>query len=337
MINRRSFFKQGGLAGLGLAAASLAVSRAVADPDPAPGSKPLSPGARTLPDPEIYPFQLGGREAFVVHDGSIQFPGIQPIFAPEAGTAELDALLQKQFLPADHLALSVNVLVVKSADGVQLFDGGAGGSMGPSAGRLVAGLARIGIAPGEVKTVFVTHAHPDHIAGLLQENHPVFPSARIVASKTEVDFWTGAAPDLSGTRLPPEMRAQAAASIKGLLNNLSPALDLKGPGKVASNVELIASPGHTPGHALFLVSEGDDKLMVIGDIVHAWALQFAHPEWTMAFDTDPKQAIATRRKFFQQLASDRMAVSAYHLPFPGLGHVRTAGKDFEWAARPWVV
>jgi glyoxylase-like metal-dependent hydrolase (beta-lactamase superfamily II) len=336
-MNRRAFVQRTGLAGLTLAAASVVVPRAVADPDPAPGSRPPAPGAPALPDPDVYAFQLGGCEAYVVHDGALTMPGIQPSWAPEAAKPELESLLKREYLPVDHVALSVNVVVIKGPGGVMLFDGGAGASFGPAAGRLVKGLAKIGIAPVDVKWIFVTHAHMDHIGGLVEGNALVFPAAKIIAAKTEVDFWSGANPDLSGMRTPAEARTQMAGAIKGCLEVLKPNLELKGPGKVTPSVELVASPGHTPGHAMFLVSEGDDKLLVFGDIVHLWALQFPHPEWTMAYDVDPKQAIATRKKVFEKAAADRPLLAGYHMPFPGLGHARSAGKGYEWAPRPWVV
>jgi glyoxylase-like metal-dependent hydrolase (beta-lactamase superfamily II) len=337
MITRRSFVQRTGLAGLSLLAAAASSQRAFADPDPSPNAKPPAPASPSLPDPDIYPFALGGHEAFVIHDGALTSPGIQPSFAPEASKAELDQLLTQEYLPTDHVVMSVNVLVVKSDAGVMLFDGGAGRAFGPAAGRLVSGLAKIGVSPADVKWVFVTHAHPDHIGGLVDgSNGLVFPSAKIIASKSEVDFWNADAPDLSGMRTPPESRAQMAGMIKTWLGVLKPNLELKGPGKIAPAVELVASPGHTPGHAMFLVSQGDDKLLVLGDIVHVWSLQFPHPEWTMAYDVDPRQAVATRRKVFEKAAADRTLLAGYHLPFPGLGHARAAGRGYQWVARPWV-
>jgi glyoxylase-like metal-dependent hydrolase (beta-lactamase superfamily II) len=337
-LDRRTFVQRTGLAGLSLLTVSLASYRAVADPDPpapAKGSAPAPPGSS---EPDIYPFQIGGTEAFVVCDGVLTFPGIQPTFAPQAKPVEIDELMKREFLPADHLSMSVNVLVVKAKSGVMLFDAGASGSFGPAAGKLMLGLARIGVAPGDVKTICVTHAHPDHIAGLVDaSNQQVFPAARIIAAKTEVNFWTGDAPDLSGMKTPPEAKLQLAAGMKAILGGVKANLEAKDPGKITPEVELIAAPGHTPGHSLFRITQGGESLLVIGDAVHAYALQFAHPEWTMAYDVDPARAVSTRRKLFKDTAADRTTLMAYHLPFPGIGHVRTAGREYEWVPKPWAV
>jgi glyoxylase-like metal-dependent hydrolase (beta-lactamase superfamily II) len=184
----------------------------------------------------------------------------------------------------------------------------------------------------------VTHAHSDHINGLVDaDTHPVFEQARVLAAKSEVDFWLSDSPNLSGMRTPPETTAQVAAGIKKVLTGAKPNLDLKEQGKLSPEVELLAAPGHTPGHSLFRVTQGNDKLLVFGDAVHIHALQFPHPEWTMAYDVDPALAVKTRRKLFEDAAAERIMLMGYHMPFPGIGHVRAAGKGFEWVPRPWVV
>jgi hypothetical protein len=65
-------------------------------------------------------------------------------------------------------------------------------------------------------------------------------------------------------------------------------------------------------------------------------MMFAHPEWTSAFDVDPKLGAETRRKILDRAAADGLRVLGYHLPFPGIGHVRTVkGGGFEWVPEPW--
>ena len=322
------------MAGFSVLVGGLAANRAVADPDPAPDAKLPA----LSPEPEIFSFTLGGNEAFVIHDFSLALPSIQPMFVPEATKSEIEAICKRNFLPADRAALSVNILVVKSSSGVMVFDTGTGHAFGPVPGRLLRGLEKVGVKPGDVKFVFVTHAHLDHIGGLVDESgRPVFASAKIVADKAEVAFWTSEKPDLSGMRAPPEAATQALKGAQKILGALKDNLELAAPGRVAAGVELVTAAGHTPGHSLFQITQGDDRLLNIGDAVHLHALQFARPDWTMAYDTDPAKAIQTRQALFKKLAAQSTTVIGAHLPFPGIGHVRVAPQGYEWVPRPWVV
>jgi glyoxylase-like metal-dependent hydrolase (beta-lactamase superfamily II) len=333
-MDRRAFVQRTGLTGLSLLTLSLGVNRTFADPDPPVGS---SAATGPVTDPDIYSFKIGDTEAFVIHDGFLSMPAIQPMFVPEAKPEELQELLKKNFLPADSFAVSLNVLVIKDSAGVSIFDSGAGSAFGSAMGKLIRGLAKVGVTPADVKTIYVTHGHGDHIGGLVNDaNQPVFSSAKIIVPKHELEFWTAEHPDLSGMRTTDETKTQTAASAKKIFDAIKSQLVLKGPGEVAPGVELISAPGHTPGHAMYRVTRGSDKVLVIGDIVHVFAAQFPHPEWTMAYDVNPALAIETRRKAFKQLAADRTLVLGYHMPFPGLGHVRAEGQGFEWVPKPWV-
>src|SRR5690606_16767643 len=95
-------------------------------------------------------------------------------------------------------------------------------------------------------------------------------------------------------------------------------------------VQAVSTPGHTPGHTSYLFTSGRQALLVWGDIVHSHAVQFARPEVAIEFDVDTAQAIATRKRIFADAARDKLWVAGAHMPFPGLGHVRTDGHGYAW-------
>ena len=93
-----------------------------------------------------------------------------------------DSLIKSLSLEAG-IPSSVSTFWVET-NGIQvLFDAGYGGT----AGHLLAGLDSIGIAPEDVKYVYLTHFHHDHIEGMLNGDSAVFANAEVYASKAEYD------------------------------------------------------------------------------------------------------------------------------------------------------
>lgn len=284
-----------------------------------------------------YRFSIGDIEAIVISDGGLSFRPIQPTWAPEASKEELEGTLRSAFLPTDRLNLDVNTLLLKIGGELVLVDTGAGNLFGPTLGKMAERLAAAGIQPAQVTAVVISHAHGDHFGGLLDgEGKPVFTNATYFASKTEVDFWTGSDPDLSKLRVPPENRKVFLDNARRYLGAIKGRLTPVMPGKkIVEGLEVVDAPGHTPGHIALLVSSGKEALLHAVDTVHH-ALMFAHPEWTSAFDVDPKMGADTRRRVLDRTAADGLRVLGYHLPFPGIGHVRTVkGGGFEWLPEPW--
>ena len=119
--------------------------------------------------------------------------------------------------------------------------------------------------------------------------------------------------------------------IQDRLEFIKPQLQLTEPGDLLFNcIHLIAAPGHTPGHIIIRIFSGDEELIHIADIVHSEVLLFPNPEWGFIFDTDFEQAVATRTKVLNQLAQKQILTLAYHLPWPGLGHMRHKNNAFDW-------
>src|SRR4029453_14596258 len=71
-----------------------------------------------------------------------------------------------------------------------VIDAGAGNSMGPTLGKLPESLRAFGVAPEEIAAVFLTHIHPDHSNGLVDDAGPaVFANAELILHEAEARFW----------------------------------------------------------------------------------------------------------------------------------------------------
>jgi glyoxylase-like metal-dependent hydrolase (beta-lactamase superfamily II) len=282
--------------------------------------------------PGVYRTMVGGFEVTALLDGHLDLG--RELF-PAADPAATDALLDKAFLPqAPAIRTPVNAYAVNSGERLVLIDTGTAQAMGPGLGHLPASLQAAGIDPATVDAVLLTHMHPDHVNGLLtQQGVAAFPNAELLAAEAEAAFWLdesalGRAP----AEVKPffEMAQNAVKPYAARLRTFAPG------GEALPGITSLAASGHTPGHTAYRVDSDGAQLLIWGDIVHVAALQFARPEWAITFDTDPSQAIDTRRRMFDMVVADRMAVAGMHLPFPGMGHVARDATGYAFVPVPFA-
>jgi glyoxylase-like metal-dependent hydrolase (beta-lactamase superfamily II) len=130
--------------------------------------------------------------------------------------------------------------------------------------------------------------------------------------------------------------ADAKGGFQQATASLKPYVDAKrfqpfeGGAEIVPGIRAMAAHGHTPGHSVYAVESKGQKLMLWGDLLHVAAVQFPQPTVTIRFDTDSKAAEASREKALSDAASQGYWVGIAHVPFPGLGHVRTDGQGYAW-------
>jgi glyoxylase-like metal-dependent hydrolase (beta-lactamase superfamily II) len=318
---RRDLLVATGSAVIGLVGASWGGGYAQAR---APVSKSQVPG--------FYRFSLGQLQLTVVSDGTIAFPA--EALWPEATKAERDAVLASDFQPTEKSTLQVNVLAVNTGDRLVLIDTGSRGKMQPTAGRLLQNLAAAEIKPEEIDTVLITHAHPDHLWGVADasDTERTFPNAEYVIGETELNFWMQPQHPLESHAIWGDIYRQNMKTLAAISDRVR---TVKPNGEVVSGITAIATPGHTPGHTSVQIASGSNQLLCTADVVGNRAVGFQHPDWRGGFDLDLDQGAKTRRAFLDRCASEKVMVSSYHLPFPGIGYVVRSGTAFSWLPSDW--
>ena len=280
-----------------------------------------------------YRHQVGNFEVIALNDGALDIP--VAMFA-KADPAEAGKMLDFLGGPKDKMATSVNAFLVNTGDKMVLVDSGSGKLFGPTLGKFAANLKAFGVDPASVDVIAMTHLHPDHFGGLVTDDAKIaFPNAEIFISELDTKFWLDEA-----------MAAKAPADFKPFFDQARMVINpyvaagkfkpVKDGQEIVPGIVAVSAPGHTVGHTMYRVTSGKDSLLIWGDIIHSAALQFAHPDWAIAFDTDAEAGTVTRKKVFDMAATDKLMVAGAHIPFPGIGFVGKAGAGYHYAPAFWM-
>ncbi|MGE5222556.1 MAG: MBL fold metallo-hydrolase [Omnitrophica WOR_2 bacterium] len=273
-------------------------------------------------DAQYYRFQLGDFECVALCDGSMDYT--LESFVTNAPKEQVEAVLKAANLPVDHITTPYTYLYVNTGKQRVLVDMGAGKHL-PSTGRLLQSMQMAGIRPGEIDDVFITHAHPDHIGGALDEaGHLVFANAHYFIWKSEWDFWFSEA----ALEKPGGLFTQFART--SLLPMSGQVTCVESEDELLPGVRMLAAPGHTPGHAVVTFTSGGRQLFYTGDTV-LYPFHLEHTEWLPVFDILPELADPSKRRIFDMLAETNSLMVGQHFPpFPSLGTIHKQGDGWSW-------
>jgi glyoxylase-like metal-dependent hydrolase (beta-lactamase superfamily II) len=217
-------------------------------------------------------------------------------------------------------AWHVHAFLIRQAKGVVLIDTGIGDFGRPPydvAGRLDEELAAIDVSAEQVQHVILTHLHADHAgAASLPDGRPRFPNARYHVHPDDWAFFgTHRTPDDFTGRF-----AMASLAETGIID-LDPSDH-----EIVRGLSVRHAPGHTPGHRVVQLEEGDATLLLVGDLLHTTP-QVAHPTWVSNHDEDPELAAEHRALWIDAAGREGWTVGVGHFG-RAFGHVAAAG----WAS-----
>jgi hydroxyacylglutathione hydrolase len=212
--------------------------------------------------------------------------------------------------------LDSQVYLVRTADGFVVIDAGAGRSVK----TILANVRDDGLDPGDIRWLFLTHAHGDHAGGGSAWRDEL-PGVRIAVSSESAEWL--ARGDEEATSVdraraagiyPPDFRLRPFDVNRELVDGDRIELDID----LAMTV--LATPGHATGHQSFLLEHGARRTMFSGDALFPGGLILLQDTW----DCDLQAALRSVERLATVQAEDLLAG---HLA-PVLGeaeqHVRLA-------------
>lgn len=270
---------------------------------------------------------IGTKTITTLSDGALNLPA-EFIFGPMPQDELAGVLAPFDMRPDEAISSPCNITLIRDGERLILVDCGAGFAFQASAGQLPDTLAAAGIDPGDITHVVITHGHPDHVWGLLDDfDELAFYNAEHMMGAGEFAYWM----DDTTVDSIGEARTSFAVGAKRRLEAVADAITLFDDGQeVLPGMIAQLTPGHTPGHMAFAVADGNDSVMILGDAIGNSHVAFARPEWLSGSDQDMAMGAQTRARLLDQVASDGMRVVGFHLPQGGIGSVARDGAGYRF-------
>jgi glyoxylase-like metal-dependent hydrolase (beta-lactamase superfamily II) len=263
-------------------------------------------------------FKIGELDVLAVSDGTARAPGTMYF----QGTTQEQWEPHKRWLDHDgNVEFPFSCFLVRNGGRTVLIDTGLGqiNMMGFTGGSLIKELASAGIKPEDIDTVFITHLHVDHCGTVVQADgegyRPAFPNATYQWTAEEQKHWTGGV--LDSAFITPPQKEYMKGMLAAMDGRSKPATDGD---TIAPGISVIATPGHTPGHAGIVLSSGTDRAFILGDAISC-PVQLTETEWSGLGDMDPKLARQSQEMVAREAEATGALLTAAHFPGLTLGRV----------------
>jgi glyoxylase-like metal-dependent hydrolase (beta-lactamase superfamily II) len=290
------------------------------------GNSALSQDERPRRPAGIRSLRLGGMKVSFVPDGAVQ---LRPRDLLPDTTDEVWAAHPEFLGESGNLVASIGGLLVENGGRALLIDAGFGPQSLPAepvgprgviyGGALLDNLAELGRSPEEIEAVAFTHLHIDHLGWAWHPapggDQPAFTNADYLVAE----------PEWSQRHL-----LEAHGTTKEILTALAPHVRTVADGQeIFPGVRIQITPGHTPGHAAYVIASGGQRLIAFGDALHS-PIQVDHPEWSAAFDHDRAQSADHRRRLVADLEKSDTIGFGIHFADVVFGQVRRDGDGPAW-------
>nr|WP_321526779.1 MBL fold metallo-hydrolase [uncultured Cohaesibacter sp.] len=262
-----------------------------------------------LPMAKARGFKLGDLDVIALLAGSAPREKPHGIFGVNVSDDVFAKVSADNFIGTDMAQFYFTPTLVRSGSNIILFDTGL------NAVGITTALAEAGLQPKDVTHVVLTHMHGDHIGGLMMDGMPTFANAAYLTGQVEFDHWSKAGNDVFEKNVRPLAEKMTF---------------LKDGDTVAPGITAVATFGHTPGHMSFMLDSMDNQLLLMADLANHYVWSLAYPDWEVKFDMDKAMAVQTRRKVLDMVATDRIPLIGYHMPFPAAGFVEKRDQGFRF-------
>ena len=229
-----------------------------------------------------------------------------------------DEAVLSRYIPAEGFKHTAVAFLVKAAERNILIDTGTG-----AGGIIVEKLKKLEVEPEQIDAVLITHLHGDHFGSLQKDGAAVFPNAKIYIDAKELEYFTQTSVNQGAVAAfapypPASIITFEACALGSTLKEILP------------GIYPIAAYGHTPGHTVYQIQSGDEKLLIAGDLLHIALVQFAVPEISATYDMDPKASAVIRRQILDYAAGNKIPLGGMHIVYPGIGTVEADGEGFKF-------